>query len=74
MYNRLWDCLNPDDKIILMLYQRANHKKHWMPPEELQRSSVKVYFSGNNEPDPETVRVMTATPGQVRHWPQEKKG
>jgi len=59
----IWSCLSYDRKLSLMFYQRANHDKHWMPPEEKQEPTIKVHYDHAEDVD----RIMQATPEQVKH-------
>jgi hypothetical protein len=46
-----------------MFYQRANHDKHWMPPEEKQEPTIRVHYDHAED----IPAIMQATPEQVKH-------
>ena len=62
----------------LLLYQRANHNKHWVPTETVEppqdfSKHPSVIEAEAQRLEREVAPVMQATPGEVKHkWPQEK--
>ncbi len=64
----LWhDCLDNEEIVMLCKYQYEHYGTlpdiRQLPPHKLSIPE--------EEPDPLVLKVMTATPGEVKHWPRQ---